>query len=113
MQDISVGFFRDPLAAVTNGKWGGPISWSYTSAVAGVQIVGGWLACQGLFVLVLGIMNLLPVPLLNGFKFIMLLFEACGLKISESLHKKFMMIGLPMILGLMMMCVVLDIRWFF
>ena len=43
----------------------------------------------------------------------MLLFEACGLKISESLHKKFMMIGLPMILGLMMMCVVLDIRWFF
>lgn len=55
--------------------WGGNIAYFYTTGVAGTASVQAWLSLVGAMLITLGLGNLLPVPTLNGWKSLEILYE--------------------------------------
>ena len=55
--------------------WGGVIAYFYTTGVAGTASIQAWLSLVGAMLITLGVGNLLPVPCLNGWKALEILYE--------------------------------------
>lgn len=106
-------FWTNPVTAIRSGEWGGPVSWIYTTAIVSAQDPTGWLTCTGLFIAVMGLMNFVPMPSLNGGHVVFLFFESIGLGASERVIQRSHMIGLLVVLCAYLVFVSLDLRWLF
>ena len=77
---------------------------------------GGIFAMLGVFVLIsinIGIMNLLPIPALDGGRLIFVIPEFFGIKINKKIEEKIHMIGMIFLLVLMLVIVFFDVTKYF
>ena len=77
---------------------------------------GGIFAMLGVFVLIsinIGIMNLLPIPALDGGRLIFIIPEFFGIKINKKIEEKIHFIGMIFLLVLMLIIVFFDFTKYF
>ena len=77
---------------------------------------GGIFAMLGVFVLIsinIGIMNLLPIPALDGGRLIFVIPEFFGIKVNKKIEEKIHMIGMIFLLVLMLVIVFFDVSKYF
>ena len=77
---------------------------------------GGLFAMLGVFILIsinIGIMNLLPIPALDGGRLIFIIPEFFGIKINKKIEEKIHLIGMIFLLVLMMIIVFFDATKYF
>lgn len=77
---------------------------------------GGIFAMLGVFVLIsinIGIMNLLPIPALDGGRLIFVIPEFLGIKVNKQIEEKIHMIGMIFLLVLMLVIVFFDVTKYF
>ena len=77
---------------------------------------GGFFALLGIFILIsinIGIMNLLPIPALDGGRLIFVIPEFLGIKINKKIEEKIHMIGMIFLLVLMLVIVFFDVTKYF
>ncbi|AMD95347.1 M50 family metallopeptidase [Leptotrichia sp. oral taxon 847] len=77
---------------------------------------GGLLALLGIFILIsinIGIMNLLPIPALDGGRILFVLPEFIGIKINKKIEEKIHIIGMIFLMILMLIIVFFDITKYF
>ena len=77
---------------------------------------GGFLALINIFILIsinIGIMNLLPIPALDGGRLIFIIPEFLGIKINKKIEEKIHLIGMMFLLVLMLIIVFFDIAKYF
>ena len=77
---------------------------------------GGLFAMLGVFILIsinIGIMNLLPIPALDGGRLIFIIPEFFGIKINKKIEEKVHFIGMIFLLVLMLIIVFFDVTKYF
>ena len=77
---------------------------------------GGFFALLGIFILIsinIGIMNLLPIPALDGGRLIFVIPEFLGIKINKKIEERIHMIGMIFLLVLMLVIVFSDVTKYF
>ena len=77
---------------------------------------GGIFAMLGVFVLIsinIGIMNLLPIPALDGGRLIFVIPEFFGIKVNKKIEEKIHMIGMIFLLVLMLVIIFFDVTKYF
>ena len=77
---------------------------------------GGFLALINIFILIsinIGIMNLLPIPALDGGRLIFIIPEFLGIKINKKIEEQIHLIGMIFLLVLMLIIVFFDIAKYF
>ena len=77
---------------------------------------GGFLALLGVFILIsinIGIMNLLPIPALDGGRLIFVIPEFFGIKVNKEIEERIHMIGMIFLLVLMLFIVFFDVTKYF
>jgi peptidase M50 len=77
---------------------------------------GGLFAMLGVFILIsinIGIMNLLPIPALDGGRLIFIIPEFFGIKINKKIEEQIHLIGMIFLLVLMMIIVFFDVTKYF
>lgn len=77
---------------------------------------GGFFALLGIFILIsinIGIMNLLPIPALDGGRLIFVIPEFLGIKVNKKIEEKIHMIGMIFLLVLMLVIVFFDVTKYF
>ena len=77
---------------------------------------GGFFALLGIFILIsinIGIMNLLPIPALDGGRLIFVIPEFFGIKINKKIEERIHMIGMIFLLVLMLVIVFSDVTKYF
>ena len=77
---------------------------------------GGLLALVGIFILIsinIGIMNLLPIPALDGGRIIFVIPEFFGIKINKKIEEKIHFVGMAFLLALMLVIVFFDVIKYF
>ena len=76
----------------------------------------GFFALLGIFILIsinIGIMNLLPIPALDGGRLIFVIPEFFGIKVNKKIEEKIHMIGMIFLLVLMLVIVFFDVTKYF
>lgn len=92
--------------------WGSFIGFIITAGVIGSLSVAGWISSLGVVFLLQGLVNLLPVPLMNGFHFLRYLLEAIIKKqLSQNQSTAFAYIGLLVLLVYFARATWIDVRW--
>lgn len=77
---------------------------------------GGFFALLGIFILIsinIGIMNLLPIPALDGGRLIFVIPEFFGIKVNKKIEERIHMIGMIFLLVLMLIIVFFDVTKYF
>ena len=77
---------------------------------------GGFFALLGIFILIsinIGIMNLLPIPALDGGRLIFVILEFFGIKVNKKIEEKIHVIGMIFLLVLMLVIVFFDVSKYF
>ncbi len=77
---------------------------------------GGFFALLGIFILIsinIGIMNLLPIPALDGGRLIFVIPEFFGIKMNKKIEERVHMIGMIFLLVLMLVIVFFDVTKYF
>ena len=77
---------------------------------------GGALALLGIFILIsinIGIMNLFPIPALDGGRILFVLPEFFGIKINKKIEEKIHIIGMIFLMAIMLIIVFFDITKYF
>ena len=77
---------------------------------------GGIFAMLGVFVLIsinIGIMNLLPIPALDGGRLIFVIPEFFGIKINKKIEEKIHVVGMVFLLVMMLVIVFFDVTKYF
>ena len=77
---------------------------------------GGFFALLVIFILIsinIGIMNLLPIPALDGGRLIFVIPEFFGIKVNKKIEEKIHMIGMIFLLVLMLVIVFFDVTKYF
>lgn len=92
-------------------SWGGLFSSFVTCGLAGTYDLFAWMTCTGVILIGIMIMNLLPVPILNGGHFIILLPQLFGLRMPDSVVQKLHVVGIFFVLGLMINVCISDVKW--
>ena len=84
---------------------------SYMSEYATLATINSFLSIAAIISINLGIMNLLPIPGLDGSKILFGIFELCrgGKRISEKVEAKLIKVGFIILLGLLFMVTISDI----
>ena len=108
----------DGLGMLVTGKVSmnevtGPVG--LTSVVGQVVNQAGYFALLNLFVLLsinIGLMNLLPIPALDGGRLIFVLLELVGIKVNKKIEEKLHFVGIVLLMGLMLLIISNDIRKF-
>lgn len=92
--------------------WGGLIAFFWTCGGVGALSFGAWLSSTGVLLLGFGLFNLLPVPVLNGFTFLMTAIRgATGRKVPENVRIGFTYVGLVAVLLFLGRALWVDYRW--
>ena len=60
----------------------------------------------------IGLMNLLPIPALDGGRLIFVLLELVGIKVNKKIEEKLHFVGIVLLMGLMLLIISNDIRKF-
>ncbi|MGE3804015.1 MAG: site-2 protease family protein [Gemmataceae bacterium] len=92
--------------------WGGPLSLLLTSGFVAHQTPWGWCTLLGVMLVGIGFLNLLPVPTLNGFYMLCLLYDVlAGKPLSENAIAAAMWIGLLFMVVIWIRLLYIDLRW--
>jgi membrane-associated protease RseP (regulator of RpoE activity) len=92
--------------------WGGPVGFIVTSGAIARDSVMGWLTAQGVLFVTMGLFNLLPLPPLNGFQFLVNTCEAIiDRKPSERVVVFLTYLGIFICLVLMGRVLYVDVVW--
>lgn len=111
VRETAVRFWQELRILRWNKQWGGPLSWFVTVGTAMTHSVSAWLTCVGLFVLVLGIANLAPIPTLNGGHLLMLSLELIGIHLRKKQVFAITMVGFLLVLTCSILALGLDVKW--
>ena len=92
---------------------GGPVAMLQFAGEAAEQGVSEWIQLLALFSLSLGVVNLLPVPVLDGGHILFYTLEAVrGRPVSREIRERTQMIGVLVLAVVMLLVIVMDIdRW--
>lgn len=92
---------------------GGPVAMLQFAGEAAEQGVSEWIQLLALFSLSLGVVNLLPVPVLDGGHILFYTLEAIrGRPVSREIRERTQMIGVLVLAVVMLLVIVMDIdRW--
>ena len=96
---------------VSMNEVSGPVG--LTNVVGQVVNQAGYFALLNLFVLLsinVGLMNLLPIPALDGGRLIFVLLEFMGIKVNKKIEEKLHFVGIVLLMGLMFLIISNDIR---
>jgi membrane-associated protease RseP (regulator of RpoE activity) len=92
--------------------WGGILGFFITCGAVGTMSAWGWVSCVGVALVLLGLINLAPVPSMNGFHVLMVFYEAiAGKPVPQPAHAALTYIGLLLMLVLAVRVVWIDVRW--
>jgi membrane-associated protease RseP (regulator of RpoE activity) len=92
--------------------WGGPVSAILTGGAVGRDSPVNWVGFMGVAALMNGCLNLLPVPLLNGFQALMILFgSVAGGRVEERVTIPCLYVGLLFVVYAWFRVVALDVAW--
>ncbi len=82
-----------------------------TSAVVAKQSFAAWVTCIGVISIANGVLNLLPVPVLNGGRLIIETYQAVFGPVREAAFVGMSYLGLALVLIVMGRVVWLDVTW--
>ena len=91
--------------------WSGFFGWLSTLGSAGKHSVAAWFTCFGVTMIGIGLLNFLPIPVLNGGHLVFLVVEAVYGKPSERLLIGATYIGMLFVLVMMVRVILADIAW--
>jgi membrane-associated protease RseP (regulator of RpoE activity) len=93
--------------------WGGYIGYFVTAGNVGATLsVAAWFSTIGVLLVFLGTVNLLPLPTLNGFQFLLAAGRAIsGREAPEGIRVALVYVGLIVMLVLFGRLVWVDVRW--
>jgi len=104
-------FFTNIALFQSLQDWGGYLGWLSTCGSAALQLVDAWRSCFGVVVLAGGILNLLPIPMLNGWQTILLILEFVLGKIPKQVRVSTIDTGLILLLLVLGRMILQDINW--
>lgn len=108
----AVEFMRRLVLFESLEDWGGYFGFCVTAGLVGSHSGWGWITCIGVVVLLNGIINLCPIPVLNGGHVVFLLYEAIlGRPMPEWVRLTAIYIGLLFISILGIRIIWIDLRW--
>ena len=93
--------------------WGGPIAWIMTCGNVGAISSLAWVSCASLLMVANGVLNLLPIPSLNGGHIFFAVWESILGRLSEPLELRLTLIGLLSVYAILGYVLILDLRWLF
>jgi membrane-associated protease RseP (regulator of RpoE activity) len=112
LRETAVDFSLRAVTFRSLEGWGGLIGFFVTCGVVGAVSGWAWVSCLGVFFLWLGLVNLLPVPTLNGFLLLLALYRAAaGRDLPERLRMPLTYLGLLAVLVLCVRVWWVDLRW--
>jgi membrane-associated protease RseP (regulator of RpoE activity) len=91
--------------------WGGYIGWLSTSASAMSHSFLTWSSFFGILIFGFGLMNLLPIPVLNGGHLVFLVLEGAFGRISDSVRITSVYCGLIILLLFVARVCLADLQW--
>src|SRR5262249_51161177 len=104
-------FFLRVVSFQSLKGWGGFLGWHSTLGSVGLYSREAWLSCFGVTVFGLGVINLLPIPTLNGGHLFLLLLEPTLGKHYESIQVKAAYVGFAIVLIGLMRVLIADYFW--
>ncbi len=113
--DSTAGFYLKRLVTFQSLEgWGGYVAAMVTIGRAGQESIWHWCTLLGVLALVLGLINLLPMPMLNGFQIIIALFgQAAKSQRGVKVQAVCLYVGLLVLTVLFCRVAWLDFRWVF
>jgi membrane-associated protease RseP (regulator of RpoE activity) len=112
VQETIVEFWRRIFEFESKEGWGGPFAWFVTCGAVGSVSPEAWISCVALICLANGLMNLLPIPSLNGGHIVLLFFEAIFGRMREPTELRITVWGLLAMLGVYAYLLSFDYVWF-
>jgi membrane-associated protease RseP (regulator of RpoE activity) len=111
-RDTAIEFVIRVVTFQSLENWGGYIGYIVTCGVVGSLSFWGWVTCMGTVALIYGLLNLLPLPSLNGFHVLTFLYEAVtGMTVSSPFRTTASCLGLLILLVFMLRICWIDVRW--
>ncbi len=110
----TVGYYFTRLYTFQSLKgWGGWVALFTTGGRLGASSLEDWSLCLGILAFALGAVNLLPLPLLNGFQIVQVLLAACWgrARLPDRILSPLMFFGLLYGLAGSLYSVWLDVNW--
>lgn len=105
-----VEYFR-ALHFARSDDWGGPVTFVITCGVAARSDIYAWVSCTGILLVGIMVVNLVPMPALNGGHLLILFLESVGCKLSHAVIGKLHMAGLFVVLPMWILVFYRDYRW--
>ncbi|MDA0901618.1 MAG: RIP metalloprotease RseP [Proteobacteria bacterium] len=104
------GLWHMITGAISTCNLQGPVSIAETSGAAAAQGIASFIWLVAVLSTAVGLMNLFPIPILDGGHLMLYAFEAvAGRKPPEMFMRVFMTVGLTLIMGLMVFAVFNDV----
>jgi membrane-associated protease RseP (regulator of RpoE activity) len=91
--------------------WGGYVGFFVTCGTAGAVSTWAWLTSLGVVFMGLGLVNLLPIPTLNGFLLVIALCRAFGRPLPDGPRLQLTYLGLLVVLVVCVRVWWIDLRW--
>jgi regulator of sigma E protease len=112
-QQTFLEFFRSALTRKLSKGWGGYFGWVSTCSSAGLHTIPAWFSCFGVVMVGIGILNLLPIPPLNGGQLVFLSIEGMFGRPSQNVLTTITLVGMPIWLFVFLLIFFADLNWFF
>lgn len=93
--------------------WGGPVGCMVTCAAALSQSPPAWLTCFGIICFSIGVMNLLPIPVLNGGTLLLYILKAMSGSELETFTTRANWFGIFVTFFVWFRLIYLDLTWGF
>jgi membrane-associated protease RseP (regulator of RpoE activity) len=110
--DVGKNLFRKIVLFRPLEGWGGYLGCLLTCGAAAVHSWSLWMSCLGLVCVTMGLINLLPIPTLNGGHIAIGLVEAmCGRRLPDALQIILAYFGLILVLVWLGRLLIADVLW--
>ncbi len=111
LNDTFFAFVNRAITGQSLKGWGGPIGWIVTTSIAGTYSSSAWLSCVGVIGIAWSFLNLLPLPILNGGKLLMLASESVFGAIPANFENGLLLVSLLLALVLYVGLLTIDAYW--
>lgn len=111
--DTLIAFGRKAITGSPMTGWGGVVAWIATCGYAGRESYKAWVSCVALIFVGNGLINLLPIPTLNGGSLLSLFAASVFGGINERLEVRLAVAGVLLLLAVCAFLIWLDVIWFF
>jgi len=111
--DTLIAFGRNAVTGTPMTGWGGIFAWMVTCGNAGHESYKAWVSCVALIFVGNGLINLLPIPSLNGGSLLTIFAASVFGGINERLEARLVVAGVLLMLAVYVYLIWRDVTWFF